>query len=101
MSRSRSHIMMKHTAIVTLLALGLIAPTVSAQATSASGTASHPRLQRVLRANGQRIRKGVRAGKIDTAELAKLRADKVALRGQIRELRQAGIKPTVEQRQAL
>jgi hypothetical protein len=93
--------MMKHTALAAILSLGLVMPAAAAQATSGPGHHGLRPLQRFARMARLRVRLGVRTGRITKEELARLRTDASAVRGQIQALRQAGTPPTQEQRTAI
>ena len=89
-------------ALGTLLALTLIAPAANAQTTGPAGTSVHRHpVQRTLRSFQQRIRQGVRGGSLTTAETRALRTRMAALRQDTAQLRRAGARPTLEQRQHL
>jgi hypothetical protein len=89
--------MLKHTALVAILALGIGAPAAAMPVDGGSG-APGP-VQRFMQLARVRIQRGVRAGRITPDELARLRADMTALRTQIQTLRQTGAPPTPADRQ--
>jgi len=94
---------MKLLTLAATLVLGLVvAPTVTAQSASPSGqTPRKHALQRTVRQDLVRIRRGTRAGQITAGERRLLGAQLRALRGQIRSIRQAGAPASPDQRAAL
>jgi hypothetical protein len=92
--------MLKHIALVAILSLGIGIPVVAAQGTP-DGPGGPGPLQKIMRLARLRIERGVRAGRITPAELARLRADAAAVRTRIQALRQTGAPPTPADRQEI
>lgn len=93
--------MLKHTALIAVLALGIGIPVAAAQGTDSAGSAGPGPLQRFMQGARQRIDRGVRAGRITPAELTRLRTDATALRTRIQTIRQAGTPPTAANRREI
>jgi hypothetical protein len=92
-------IMLKHTALIALLSLGIAVPVASAQTQGPTGR-PHP-LQRIVPLAQLRIGLGVRAGRITPAERTRLRAGITAVRTQVQAIRQSGAPPTPAERQQI
>ena len=93
--------MMKHTALVAILSLGLMAPVASAQdSTPAAATAKRP-LQRIVRVLRFQVQRLERRGRISPTLRARLRSDAAALRAEIQAIRQSGQKATLADRQRI
>jgi hypothetical protein len=81
----------------------LLAVPVAAQNPAVADAARHPRLAlaRVARNFMMRIRQGVRANQITPEERAQLKSELMAVRSEVRSIRQSGVPPTAEQRAAV
>lgn len=78
-------------------------PVAAAQNPDVAEAVRHPRLA-IARIVGNfmvRIRQGVRANQITPDERAQLRAELMALRSNVRAIRQSGAPPTSEQKAAV
>ena len=92
------------TFVVTSAVLVVLAVPVAAAQNPAIGDAMrHPRvaLARVVGNFLVRIRQGVRANQITPEERAQLRSELMALRADVRTIRQSGTPPTAEQKAAV
>jgi len=84
-----------------LLGLALAAGTASAQTPTTPNHSARVRPAERLRMQARRIQRGVKLGRIDAAERARLVKGAQAIREQLRALRQRGEKATMAERQAI
>jgi hypothetical protein len=93
--------MLKHTALIAILTLGIGIPVAAAQGTDSAGPGGAGPRQKIMRLARLRIERGVRAGRITPTELARLRADAAAVRVRIQAIRQSGTPPTPADRREI